>query len=108
MIKIFLFLIRESESSEPEGAKKKGAKKKQKEKIRKKVISIYSSPAINLIFSSYVTLKFNSISTSFFLKIDDNNISFLNSESESSEPESAKKKGAKKSKRKNQKQGNFN
>ena len=93
MIKIFLFLIRESESSEPEGAKKKGAKifflkiddnnisflnsesesfepegakkkgakKKAREKIRNKVISIYSSPAINLIFSSYVTLKLNSI-----------------------------------------------
>ena len=36
MIKIFLFLIRESESSEPEGSKKKVAKRKQKEKLGKR------------------------------------------------------------------------
>ena len=36
MIKIFLFIIRESESSEPEGTKKKEAKKKQKKKLEKR------------------------------------------------------------------------
>ena len=36
MIKIFLFLIRESESSEPEGSKKKVAKRKQKKKLGKR------------------------------------------------------------------------
>ena len=36
MIKIFLFLIKESESSKSEGSKKKVAKRKQKEKLGKR------------------------------------------------------------------------
>ena len=43
MIKIFLFLIRESESSDPEGAKKKGAKKKQKKNWKKGNFDLFIS-----------------------------------------------------------------